>query len=644
MRKREDSYFGIHFDFHATESDIVGIIYKPEIVAEALDRIKPDFVQCDTKGHDGISSYPTKIGNRGKIKHDVLKMWRKLTKERDIALYAHHSGLYDKKIIEQHPDWAVCDENGTKNDNFISVFSPYVDEILIPQLIELVNIYELDGAWIDGDCWCLKVDYSYYAVAKWREMKECEPPKSSDEGYEEYREFCRQGFKNYVLKYVTAIKARFPEFRITSNWMYSAYMPEAVTEPIDFLSGDYESQKSVASGRINGRVLAARKLPWELMAWGQNLVGNNGYMGRNRSTKEYVQYCQEAAQIISLGGAFEFFNIMYGNGGTIQEWALPTWEKVAKFCREREAFCFKAESVKQTAVLLAENRTPSLNEGLYNLSYPEFLGCEGWINALLDSQISSEVLLESEMSYSDLKEYPIIIIPSVYGLKAETVEKLKKYAQDGGKIITDGGSVKHFEDFYGVNPQDICNKLVFLSDGERLAPFEDKVYEIKKDKSKPFGELYPQNFYTEQKAVPAAHIGKFGRGTVCALSFDLGMVYRTNKTPVIRAFVRTLLKRTGFEPRVKVTGSGFVDVTLMQKNKCLMVNLINYAGTHNDTYYRTYDEIPPLYYLKVSVKCDMPKKIYLEPEHKRLEFTYKNGEAHFTVDKLEIHSIVTIEV
>ena len=49
MRKREDSYFGIHFDFHATESDIVGIIYKPEIVAEALDRIKPDFVQCDTR-------------------------------------------------------------------------------------------------------------------------------------------------------------------------------------------------------------------------------------------------------------------------------------------------------------------------------------------------------------------------------------------------------------------------------------------------------------------------------------------------------------------------------------------------------------------------------------------------------------------
>ncbi len=643
MRKREDSYFGIHFDFHATEEDIVGIIYKPEIVAKALDRIKPDFVQCDTKGHDGISSYPTKIGNKGQIKHDVLKMWRKLTRERDIALYAHHSGLFDKKIIEQYPSWALCDENGKRSSDFLSVFSPYADKILIPQLIEMAETYELDGAWIDGDCWCLKVDYSPYAVAKWKELKDCEPPKSSEEGFQEYREFCRQGFKNYVLKYVTAVKARFPEFRITSNWLYSAYMPEAVTEPIDFLSGDYESQKSVASGRINGRVLAARKLPWELMAWGQHLIGN-GYLGRNRSTKEYVQYCQEAAQIISLGGAFEFFNIMYGNGGIVQEWAIPTWEKVAKFCRQREKFCFKAETVKQAAVLLAETQTPSENAGLYNLFYPEFMCCEGWINALLDSQISSEVLLESEMADTDLKEYPIIIIPSVYALNEKTVEKLKKYVISGGRLIVDGASAAHLNSLIDIKLYGSEEKLVFLSDGKRLAPFEDKVYDIKSDLADSFGELYPQNFYTEQESLPAAFSGKIGKGKISLLSFDLGRVYRTNKTPVIRSFVRSLLKKTGFVPKVKVIGSSFVDVGLMQKDGRLMVNLINYAGTHNDPLYRTYDEIPPLHSLKISVKCDKPKKIYLEPEHKRLKFTYKNGEAHFTVDKLEIHSIVTIEV
>ena len=53
MKKRKDSFFGIHFDFHAVEGQIVGEDFRPEVVAELLDKTKPDFAQCDTKGHFG---------------------------------------------------------------------------------------------------------------------------------------------------------------------------------------------------------------------------------------------------------------------------------------------------------------------------------------------------------------------------------------------------------------------------------------------------------------------------------------------------------------------------------------------------------------------------------------------------------------
>ena len=104
MKKRLESVLGIHFDFHAREGMNIGDIYSPDIIAKMLDRVKPDFVQCDTKGHPGISSYPTEIGRKAEnICHDVLRLWRNLTAERDIALYAHYSGLYDMSAAQSIP-------------------------------------------------------------------------------------------------------------------------------------------------------------------------------------------------------------------------------------------------------------------------------------------------------------------------------------------------------------------------------------------------------------------------------------------------------------------------------------------------------------------------------------------------------------
>lgn len=243
-KSRENSFFGIHFDFHAMEGETVARIYRPDIVSKLLDKVKPDFVQCDTKGHAGFSSYPTKAGTQAaEIKKDVLKMWRSLTEERSIALYGHHSGLYDMTVAKNHPEWAVKDENGSISPAYISPFSPYADEILIPQLKELALDYKLDGAWIDGECWGAFVDYSDYAVQKYYDETGKNPPVRSDEDYESYREFCRKGFTDYVQHYIDEIKKAAPNFQITSNWIFSSYMPVKPNVSVDFLSGDYSTSK-----------------------------------------------------------------------------------------------------------------------------------------------------------------------------------------------------------------------------------------------------------------------------------------------------------------------------------------------------------------------------------------------------------------
>ena len=196
MKKRAESYFGLHFDFHANESTKdIGGEFSDAVLEEILRKVKPDFVQCDTKGHPGVSSYPTKAGYASPaIKADILKKWREITAKRDVALYAHYSGIFDIKQGESHPEWRAANADGSPCREMMSTFGGYAKQILIPQLIELANGYRLNGAWVDGDCWVAPIDYGKEAQDEWIKTHNCQAPKPGEAGFEKYKAFCRQGF------------------------------------------------------------------------------------------------------------------------------------------------------------------------------------------------------------------------------------------------------------------------------------------------------------------------------------------------------------------------------------------------------------------------------------------------------------------
>ena len=97
------------------------------------------------------------------------------------------------------------------------------DELLIPQLKEVADAYDLDGVWVDGDCWAVKPDFSdaaKEAFTKATGIKKI-PTKREDEHWLEYLAFQREEFKKYVTKYANALHDHKPGFEVTSNWMYS---------------------------------------------------------------------------------------------------------------------------------------------------------------------------------------------------------------------------------------------------------------------------------------------------------------------------------------------------------------------------------------------------------------------------------------
>ena len=57
MTWHDNAFLGLHFDIHATLDDknLGRDAYVDELVAE-FEKIKPDFVQCDCKGHPGVTA------------------------------------------------------------------------------------------------------------------------------------------------------------------------------------------------------------------------------------------------------------------------------------------------------------------------------------------------------------------------------------------------------------------------------------------------------------------------------------------------------------------------------------------------------------------------------------------------------------
>ena len=107
--RRSESFFGVHFDLHATE-DITdaGRTLTPAMVDSFLRKVRPDFIQIDCKGHPGITSYPTKAGYHVKgFDKDPLRIFRDVTEKNRVGLYMHYSGVWDGKVATAHPDWAM---------------------------------------------------------------------------------------------------------------------------------------------------------------------------------------------------------------------------------------------------------------------------------------------------------------------------------------------------------------------------------------------------------------------------------------------------------------------------------------------------------------------------------------------------------
>jgi hypothetical protein len=638
--KRAESFLGIHFDFHAgPDCNAIGKNTTRDMIENVINQVHPDYIQTDCKGHPGLSSYPTKVGNPAPgFVGDPLRLWRQVTAEHGVSLYMHYSGVWDSEAIRRHPDWGVVNTDGKTNGNATSRFGPYVDELLIPQLRELAGDYGVDGAWIDGDCWASVPDYSEPALKAFRQTTGIEdvPRKPDDPHWFEFLQFHREAFRGYLRHYITEVKRTNPDFQLCSNWAFTDHMPEPVSAPVDFLSGDYSPEDSVNSARLSARYLARQGKPWDLMAW--SFSRNKSKDGRNQKTA--VQLEREAAVVLAMGGGFQAY-FTQKRDGSIREERMPVMAEVAKFCRARQAVCHHATQVPQVAVLFSTAAHYRKSNGLFARDLARINGA---LQALLESQQSVEVLGEHHL-VGRMADYPLIVVPESEYLEPKFKDELAAYVKGGGNLLLIGPRTAAL----------FQTELDVTLDGEPVPVAEHRLAHNGKrvtisgqmqsaklgSDSRSFGGLQ-ESSETSASSLPAASIREFGRGKIAAVYFTFGQDYVNTRNDLARQFLNDLVRQLFPQPMVQVKGSPDVDVVVNRIGGKLAVNLVNVAGPHQRE--PIVDSIPPVGPLDVAIRqATRPAKVTLEPAGMPLPFEHRNGEIRLTVPRVDIHEIIVIE-
>lgn len=642
--KRSESFLGVHFDFHAgDDSKHVGKNVTREMVRHIIDRVKPDYLQCDCKGHRGLSSYPTKVGHRAPgFARDPLRLWREVTAARGVALYMHYSGVQDHEAVRRHPAWARVGPDRRRDRHNTSVFGPYVDALLIPQLKELADKYDVDGVWVDGECWSVEPDYGRKVCDAFRRETGIAkiPRKATDPQYFEFAEFCREAFRRYLRHYVDELHAHKPGFEIASNWAFSSFMPEPVSADVDFISGDYAPADSVNSARLEGRCMARQGKAWDLMAWSFRWPPGEPAA----CTKSAVQLKQEAAVVLALGGGFQaYFQQM--RDGSIQDWQMDVMADVAQFCRERQPFCHRAEAVPQVALLYSGAAYYRMGPDLLRPWSGQLTAMRGILQCLLELHHSVEILSEHHLT-GRMDEYPIIIVPEWAYLEADFRAELLDYVRRGGNLLLVGPAAAAlfakelgvaFSGPPGVQAQwlEFGGMLAAMPGGSGVPEFASAM--------RTFGRVFAEND-VKGPSFPAASVTLFGEGKIAATYLNLGERYAKATTSVARQFVDAIVRELFPSPIVQIQGPAAVDVQVNRVGGQLAVNLVNTAGPHADPNVAVFDTIPPVGPLEVGIRTGKrPERVVLQPGTRHMSFKFTNATVQLTLPRLDIHEVILIE-
>jgi hypothetical protein len=634
---RARSFFGVHYDLHARADDtVLGTGLTHEHLRAELERLRPDWVQCDAKGHPGWTSWPTKVGSPSPgIVKDALRIHRDVTEELGLPLAIHYSGLWDTRAIELHPDWAMEHADGTRDKDKTCLLGPYRDELMIPQLLELVADYGVDGIWVDGENWAAAPCFCTRCRAAFGKDV---PLDAEQPGWHEWLAFQRDLFVAHVSAYTDAVHKADPDCHVASNWVGSTIQPEPVVPRVDWLSGD--SAPTVPTV-LNARSMDGRGLPWELMTWSFVTAWPGHWL---QDLKSPAHLRRETAISMACGGGVCLYDLPERDGH-LDSWRQQELADLGAWARLRREVVAGTTSVPQVAVLQSERHHYLGSPPLFQLGEGD-APLRGAVWALLDAGYAVDLVNEADL-VDRAEAFGLVVVPEQEDMSAAAAATLTRYVAQGGRLLLTGARVGSvLPDLVGAAP---AGDVV---DGSSMLPCGDRSFRVG-------GAWQP---VTVSSAQPVAHLlrsfevddptdalvvtsNDVGAGRVIAVHGPLFAHHAQFYPPLGRELVAALCRRLEPALDVAVHGPppGRVHVTLREKDGATIVHLVNMGGTHPlSPVTQNIEDVPPSGPVTVRLRrAGAPAAVRLVPGGP-LDHAYDGEWLSVTVPEVGIHCAVVV--
>jgi hypothetical protein len=655
-------YFGYHSDLHVDPDDKdIGARSDANELAAMLKLTGADFAQTDSKGHPGYTSWfshtPTASVAPGIVKDPLLE-WRAATKKLGWPLHCAYSGIYDKAAGVKHPDWCIRDKDGKLVNSpgwygpldagdRMCPRSPYVDELMIPQLFELIDRYDIDGFWIDGDLWAMETCYCDRCRQAFKEKTGiAEPPRDlSDPNWPAWWNFTRESFEAYVTHYCEAVHRHKAGVLVASNWFQGFRCPGEPKVTTDWISGDAlgngsEGFEGIDTLRLDTRFISTRGKPWDLMLW-----CFYGGMREPTTIKPVEMLQQQAATIVACGGNVQTCENPFigARSGKLVEWRVRHLGKLAQFVKDRQALCQDTETIPQIAVLHSEHHFRSTQKSNNLFFAVDVAAARGAALGLIESQYGVDILDEWAL-LPCLTDFPVVVAPEQNDMSEEMAQALKKYVRDGGKLLVSGADAwqRFGGEFLGVGEgEPDANAIYYVPVQDECVPVKSAQWRlVDVTSAQSFGTLGKTPLLTEQLLpYPAAALNRAGKGVVAYIPFDVFREFDRTRYPLVRTFIQGVVRALSGPMDIEVTAPGCVDVVLRQKDDRLILHLINQADCK-------YYEIPWAGPVAVRMKLsEKPKKLYRAFEEGEITWKYANDEGMLKAEipNVHIHAALVVE-
>ncbi|MCI0514513.1 alpha-L-fucosidase [candidate division KSB1 bacterium] len=668
----------VHLDFHIPEFPPEALTnFDPIHLVDALERSQVNLVTLFAKCHFGNAYYFTEVGHRHRnLTQDILLETSQECRRRGIATLAYYSLGVDKRAFDENPAWRYLDAEGhTYSGTFGSVCmnTPYKDELALPQILEIIQRYPVDGLFIDIPVPWGAPDYFCFCPScqrRWRvEFNQELTPALAPLVRQKLN---LRTIESWLLQIRDLIQRTNPALVLCLNIAGGAAFSKTIKEWCDI--GVWESQPR--PGDYLGHSFACRTGRNDVLE--VQVMTVRFYEGwGDLSLKPAAQLLTECSVIIGNGlqpNVGDQANV----DGALQNAVYDTLGQAFEYVAQRESVLRDAESVRHTVVLL-----PTPDPDLPLITGPVLNGtCPHWKEMADPWRGAHKMLVESHLQtdliYSvmatRLQQYPVLVLPEPGSYQPGFWERLREYVAAGGILVAVGNSILEngtcpLADVFGIRylepltfsvahflpqlmVQGATAAIPLQVRGQVFKVLCQGAFELA-ELWLPVGETQPpvKGFRhpcppaaAQRSPFPFATLHTFGKGQAVYIAASIFDIYWRTNHHWLRQFMEAVLRYIDPHQPYEIDASGRIEANLMRTGHDLLLNLMHYALGHQGGQHAIagIERVEPVHNIPVRVRCQQVQEVRIEPEGTSLKFNFTSGICDFVVPEITYLTIIRL--